>query len=491
MASFLRSFIAFFVAALLGGWIAYELLKSEIPENQSVQIIRESPRSVERIYDSTPDIKVPDGLNFVFAAEKVTPCVVHIRTYQENLYRQNSSIRNFLDQWMGRGNDPEFRPPSGSGSGVIISENGYIVTNYHVVEESDEIEVILDDKREFKAKIIGTDPTTDLALIKIEESGLSFVQYGNSDNVQIGEWVLAVGNPFDLTSTVTAGIVSAKGRNINILRNQLAIESFIQTDAAVNPGNSGGALVNLKGELVGVNTAIATRTGSFSGYSFAVPVSLVEKVTQDLLEYGEVQRALLGVIIRDVDADLAEDKGIEEIKGVYVEEVNSTSAAADAGIEKGDVILSVAGQEVNSPSELQEQVAKFRPGDEVEVNYSRDNEKESVNVVLKNTSGNTALVKREKNEIQDFDELGLSVQELNSSEQLSYGLDFGLKVVRVYEGLVDSQSNMESGFIIFEVNNEKMLKLSDLEKILNSKAERLIIEGQYSDGRQKRFQIRR
>jgi Do/DeqQ family serine protease len=392
---------------------------------------------------------------------------------------------------MDRNGEEGYRPPTGSGSGVIISSDGYIVTNYHVVESSDEIEVILDDKREFKAEVIGTDPTTDLALIKIDTERLPFVEYGSSDNVRIGEWVLAVGNPFDLTSTVTAGIVSAKGRNINILRNQLAIESFIQTDAAVNPGNSGGALVNLKGELIGVNTAIATRTGSFAGYSFAVPVSLVQKVTQDLLEFGEVQRALLGVIIRDVDADLAEAMEIEQIRGVYIEEVSESSAAFDAGLQKGDVIVSIEDTDVNSPSELQEQVAKFRPGDEIEVKYSRDNSDFKVRVKLKNTSGSTALIRREENEIINLDELGISIQKLNSGERLSYNLDNGIKVLRIYDGLIDDQTNMRQTFIIIEVNGLTISQPEDIEKILEEGAERLIIEGQYPDGRQKRFQVRR
>lgn len=492
MKRFVQFFLAFFLASLIGGFIAFELLKAELPNPEpNVQIIRENNTQSNTQWDSIPrTIKIPEGLDFIYAAERVTPTVVHIRTYQDRDYSGNSSIRQFLDRWMG---SPEnnYRPPASSGSGVIISGDGYIVTNFHVVEESEEIVVILDDKREFAAEIIGTDPTTDLALIKIQEDNLPSVSYGNSDEVRVGEWVLAVGNPFDLTSTVTAGIVSAKGRNINILRNQLAIESFIQTDAAVNPGNSGGALVNLKGELIGVNTAIATRTGSFSGYSFAVPVSLVEKVTQDLLEYGEVQRALLGVIIREVDASLAQSLGIEEIEGVFIEEVNENSAANDAGLERGDIIISINGNKVNSPAELQEQVAKYRPGREVNVKYRRGNEYIEIDVVLKNTSGNTALLRREVKEIIDFDELGISVQELDKSEMDTYALAFGLKVLRIGEGLVSDQCNMDPGFIILEVNGESMENPESLNTILNTRVGRLIVEGQYPDGRQKRFQLRR
>lgn len=489
---FLLIFLTFLFASVIGGWVAYELFKTNLPNTGSVQIIREDsgPRYT---YDTFPSksVHIPEGLDFVFAAERVTPTVVHIRTFQDDMYRRNGGVKNFFDRWMGREGEEGFRPPTGSGSGVIISSDGFIVTNYHVVESADDIEVILDDKREYPAKVIGTDPTTDLALIKIETDNLPHVQYGNSDDVRIGEWVLAVGNPFDLTSTVTAGIVSAKGRNINILRNQLAIESFIQTDAAVNPGNSGGALVNLKGELIGVNTAIATRTGSFAGYSFAVPVSLVQKVTQDLLEYGEVQRALLGVIIRDVDASLAETKGINKIQGVYIEEVSENSAAIDAGMQKGDIITAIEGSEVNSPAELQEQVAKYHPGDEITVDYSRDNSTYSVEVKLKNTSGNTALLRRENNEIIDFDELGITIQKLDAGEKMAYNLDYGVKVLRIFDGLVLEQTNMEESFIITEINGEEVIDTNDLSSELESQSSRLIIEGQYPGGRQKRFQIRR
>ncbi|QNL22341.1 trypsin-like peptidase domain-containing protein [Hyphobacterium sp. CCMP332] len=489
---FLLIFLAFLSSSVIGGWIAYELLRQDLPGQSSVQIIRENSAPTYNYDTVAPkSINIPEGLDFIFAAERVTPTVVHIRTYQEDLYRRNNRLGNLFDRWMGREGEEGYRPPTGSGSGVIISSDGFIVTNYHVVESSDEIEVILDDKREFPGKIIGTDPTTDLALIKIQSENLPFVEYGNSDNVRIGEWVLAVGNPFDLTSTVTAGIVSAKGRNINILRNNLAIESFIQTDAAVNPGNSGGALVNLKGELIGVNTAIATRTGSFAGYSFAVPVSLVQKVTEDLLEYGEVQRALLGVIIRDVDAGLAETKGIDKIKGVYIEEVSANSAALDAGLQKGDIIIAIEGAAVNSPAELQEQVAKFRPGDEIAVDYSRNNTNFSVAVKLKNTAGNTALVRRENNEIINIDDLGISIQKLDAGERLAYNLDYGVKVLRLFEGLILDQTNMEESFIITEINGEEISTPEDLNSVLESSTSRLIIEGQYPSGRQKRFQVRR
>ena len=258
------------------------------------------------------------------------------------------------------------------GSGVILSSDGYIVTNYHVIEGASRIEVTLNNKREMSAKIIGVDPTTDLALLKVRSSGLKAISFGDSDGVKVGQWVLAIGNPFNLASTVTAGIVSAKARNINILGGGYAIESFIQTDAAVNPGNSGGALVNEEGELVGINTAIMTEDGSFEGYSFAVPANLVFKVVNDLKEFGKVKRALLGVNILDVDDDRARNLGLPEVAGVYIERVNPHSGAADAGLQSGDVIMKVNGVETTTVPQLQEQVARFRPGDKIAIEFFRE-----------------------------------------------------------------------------------------------------------------------
>jgi len=270
----------------------------------------------------------------------------------------------------------------GNGSGVIISEDGYIVTNHHVIANTDSFEVTTNDKKTYKAKIIGSDPTTDLALIKIDAENLPTVIFGDSDNVQVGEWVLAVGNPFNLTSTVTLGIVSAKSRNINILSSQeYSVESFIQTDAVVNPGNSGGALVNAKGKLVGINAAILTETGSYEGYSFAIPAKLVEKVIADLKEYGEVKRAILGVLIENVDEDYAKKNNLARPKGVKIEQVNRKSSAEEAGFKSGDIIIAVNGTQTNSTSELQEKVARFRPGDVVSIEFIRDGKKRTNNNV--------------------------------------------------------------------------------------------------------------
>lgn len=320
---------------------------------------------------SQTTIAVP-MIDFTAVAEQTTPTVVHIKTSSRN----GNSIS---DMWNGGGG----QGGASSGSGVIITQDGYIVTNYHVIEGAGEIEVILNNRRNYTARIIGTDPSTDLAVIKINRTGLKHVSFGNSDKLRVGEWVMAVGNPFNLASTVTTGIVSAKARNINILDDNLAIESFIQTDAVVNPGNSGGALVNLSGQLIGVNTAIATPTGYYAGYAFAVPVNLVRKVITDIMEFGEVKRGFLGVSIRGIDGKLATKYDLDDVEGVLVADVNINSAAAAAGIEQGDIILEVEGVKVNSAPELQERISLHRPGAKVSLLIKRDNQNINKEVMLK------------------------------------------------------------------------------------------------------------
>ncbi|MFK7906013.1 MAG: S1C family serine protease [Chitinophagales bacterium] len=317
-----------------------------------------------------PTVAIP-MVDFTSVAAKTTPCVVHIKTTTPN---SNNSLG---DVWGGSGNG------GSSGSGVIISQDGYIVTNYHVIEGSNSIEVILNNRRNLNAKVIGTDPSTDLAVIRIESTNLNYIAFGDSDKLQVGEWVMAVGNPFNLASTVTTGIVSAKARNINILDDNLAIESFVQTDAAVNPGNSGGALVNLTGQLIGVNTAIATPTGYYAGYAFAVPVNIVRKVVTDIIEFGEVKRGFLGVSIRGIDGKLATKYDLDAVEGVLVANVNINSAAADAGIEQGDIILEVEGIKVNSAPELQERISLHRPGARVSLLIKRNSKNFNKEVLLK------------------------------------------------------------------------------------------------------------
>jgi serine protease Do len=377
------------------------------------------------------------------------------------------------------------QPEESSGSGVIISDDGYIVTNNHVVENGDKIQVILYDKRSYDAKVIGTDQATDLALVKIDEKDLPFIRFGNSDSVEVGDWVLAVGNPFNLESTVTAGIVSAKGRNIGIIHTNddkgnvsSAIESYIQTDAAVNPGNSGGALVNTYGELVGINSAIATPTGSFAGYSFAVPVNIVKKVIDDLAKYGMVQRGYLGITITSVDADLAKKKNLNQLKGVYVDSIYKGSAAAEAGLKTGDVITAINGTEVNSSSELQAQVSEYHPGDKITIAYLRGDKDYTSSATLKNKEGDVSY--ESKPAATDINQLGAEFSDLSSKDKHDLGIDGGVKVTKIDDGKL-SQTEIREGFIITHVNNQPVKDVDDLKRLLasNSKGNGVLIEGRY------------
>ena len=481
------------ISSLLGGVIAitgYTMLRGDegngtaLPVNYSAN----NPVSFTNFSVDTTAIKVAGGLNFVQAASLSTPSVVHIRTSYSGNRRSNvqNPFDDFLRDYFGernpRRNDQQYS--LGSGSGVIFTEDGYIVTNNHVIENADEIEVLLNDNRSYEAEVVGVDPTTDLAVIKIQERDLMPISWGNSDEIQIGEWVLAVGNPYEFRSTVTAGIVSAKARNINILRSRnpranLSIEAFIQTDAAVNPGNSGGALVNLRGELVGINTAIASPTGSYTGYSFAVPVTLVRKVAKDLVEFGTVQRALLGVSIVTVSAELAEQEDLDILKGIYVANVQPNSSALDAGIEVGDVIVAVDGREVNNVSELQEQVALNRPGDQVEVTYLRDGRRETTTATLKNSLGTVAVVDANSDR---FSTEGATFVELTDTEKEELGIANGVKLEELGDGKW-RESRMKEGFVIVKINRNEIENLDDFQDaIISSSEEGMLIEGYYPNG---------
>ena len=324
----------------------------------------------------------PQGIapvDFTQAAERSVEAVVHVKT---KYYRQQQYVDPFYQFFFGRPKQSQQPSAMASGSGVILSNDGYIVTNNHVIEDANEIEVVLNDKRTFAAQLIGTDPNTDLALLKIEATDLPTIEIGNSDDLRVGEWVLAVGNPFNLTSTVTAGIVSAKARSINILNSDMKIESFIQTDAAVNPGNSGGALVNTRGQLVGINTAIASQTGSYTGYAFAIPTAIMQKVVADLRQYGTVQRALLGIRMLDITQQVKDQLSLESMEGVYVGEVISGSAADKAGMKAGDVIVQVDGRPINASSQLQEQIGRKNPGDQIIILVRRGHRSVSLQVTL-------------------------------------------------------------------------------------------------------------
>ncbi len=419
--------------------------------------------------------QVPRGLNFLEAARTVTAAVVHISTaYGPGTF----SINPLLEQ--------QDRSVHSSGSGVIISDDGYIVTNYHVIEDATNVEVVMNNNQRYYAKIVGKDPNTDLALLKIRANRLPFVKYGDSDLVQPGEWVLAIGNPFNLNSTVTAGIVSAKARNIGVLRvqNNYQVESFIQTDAAVNPGNSGGALINLKGELIGINTAIATSNGAYQGYSFAIPVSLVRKVMDDLLEFGEVKRGLLGIAIEDVTAGIAERFDLPVSQGVWVRSVNSGSAADESGIVPGDVIIGINNHVVNTVSELQEWVARNRPGMEIEVSFVRNGEQRKVISRLKNSDGTEAISRREV----QYDIEGSQFENVPYRELARLLLEGGVKVKRVGDGKW-KKAGISEDFIIGFIDRVPVDNVEDLNRILEYKRGGMLVEGFFADGRKGTFGV--
>ncbi|MFC2151899.1 Do family serine endopeptidase [Bacteroidota bacterium] len=420
-------------------------------------------------YSQVPISTNGQTLDFTEAAERSIHAVVHV-TSKYNLenddYYQNP-IYEFLFGEIQR------QPTVSFGSGVIISEDGYIVTNYHVVEKSDEIQVVLNDKRTYKAELIGTDPGTDLALLKVAATELPYIIIGNSDILKVGEWVLAVGNPFNLTSTVTAGIVSAKARNINVLRNQsnYPIESYIQTDAAVNRGNSGGALVNLNGELVGINSAIVSPSGAYSGYSFAIPINLVKKVVADLIKYGEVQRAVLGVTIREVSSEDAEKYNLDKIEGIRIDNLSEDGAAKAAGLKIGDIIIEINNVVVNSNAELTEQIGKYRPGETIYITVKRDNKRKQFEVLLRNMLGNTKIVKAE----EYLSILGASFRKLDSRDKRLFGTEYGVKVIDLNEGAL-KRAGIKEGYVITHIENEKVIQVEDIKRVLSEKGKGALVE---------------
>lgn len=437
-------------------------------------------------------------VDFRKAARNTLPAVVHIRSsvrYQGGEADRELDLRMIPDPFrdffsVPRENQRRGQAPmrQGSGSGVIISDDGYIVTNNHVIDNASELEVTLNDKRTYTATVIGVDPSTDIALIKIDEEDLEFIGFANSDDVEVGEWAVAVGNPFNLSSTVTAGIVSAKGRSINIMRGRTPIESFIQTDAAVNPGNSGGALVNLDGHLIGINTAIASPTGSYSGYSFAVPSNIVNKVVADLKEYGVVQRGFIGALIRNVDNDLAEEAGLSTAEGVYVDSLTANSAAADAGIKSGDVIVAVDGYPVKSSPQLLEYIGRHRPGDEVPITVMRNGNERSILVTLRNREGTTDIIRKEDVVSAELvSSLGATFKDLSADDISGLDIDGGVQVVELGRGKLSQETNMEKGFIITKINRTPVKSVKDLEKILSQEQGGVMLEGVYPDSAQKYY----
>lgn len=469
----------------LSGWGKYS-------EPATITTVAHVP-AVDAYYSDSDKVSVlpPD---FTITAERSMPAVVHVKTSQtysrspqSNYQRIPEAFRDYFEglPFEFREGTPEDGQPygpqlrQGSGSGVIIDKNGYIATNNHVVEGADAIEVTLNDNRTYKASVIGTDPTTDLALIKIDASDLPYLRFVNSDEVKVGEWVVAVGNPFNLNSTVTAGIVSAKGRNINILREQYAIESFIQTDAAINRGNSGGALVNLSGDLIGINTAIASPTGTYSGYGFAIPSNIVAKVIEDLRNYGVVQRAVLGVRIISLNSDLAKEKDIDLNDGVYVDTLLANSAAGKAGIQPGDVIISIDDKPVKSAPELQEIIGRKRPGDKIEVTVYREGKEKTLPVTLINLEGKVQPVTKKERDVIEI--LGVEFETLDAETARRLDLKGGVEVVDIGNGVIRNQTNMREGFIITHIENQPVNTKEELKEFLEKREGGIKVEGIYKD----------
>ena len=443
-------------------------------------------------------------VDLTYAAEKSLPSVVHILSTKNSKVQtvevENDPFSDFFSDPFGFFGNPQgnggkqrrsVRTPKqqGSGSGVIISADGYIVTNNHVVADADELTVTLNDNKEYSARIIGTDKASDLALIKIDGKNLPAITIANSDDIKVGEWVLAVGNPFNLTNTVTAGIVSAKARSLY----QNGVESFIQTDAAINPGNSGGALVNTRGELIGINAMLYSQTGSFSGYGFAIPTSIMNKVVADLKQYGTVQRALIGIQGQDVKnyVDAKKDKGedidLGTMEGIYVAKVTEESAAEEAGMKEGDVITAIDGKPVNKMAELQEVLAKKRPGDKVTVTYLRDKKKATKTITLKNEKGNTQVVKK-----ADLDVLGGNFRAITNAQKEQLNIGYGLEVLKVNSGRLKT-AGITKGFIIQRVNDNAVKTIDDLQNAVKeastSKDPVLYIQGVYPTGKKAYFAV--
>jgi len=415
-------------------------------------------------------------VDFTYAAEQTVHAVVHVRT--KTMVEQPD---NPIMEWFyGDRYSSKPREVSGFGSGVIISADGYIITNNHVIEDAENIEVKLNDNRIFNAELVGRDPSTDIALLKIKADNLTYLKYGDSDKLKVGEWVLAVGNPFNLTSTVTAGIVSAKGRSLGLINSEYSIESFIQTDAALNPGNSGGALVDTKGQLVGITSAIYSPSGAYAGNSFAIPVSIVKKVIDDIRQYGEVQRAIIGVRMQDVSAEDADKENLTELKGAKIIEVIDGSSAEDANLKENDIIIKIDGVTINNSSELREQVGKHRPGDKATITYVRNGKENTVSVTMKNVAGNTSVVTPGMGIGSIF---GARLEAISQTDKQLYNVASGVKIIELNDGIFKDMG-LKKGTIILTVNGKKVNGAEEVRQATNNNERTLkSIEGITSDGR--------
>lgn len=489
MTSFKKTLLALLVVAGVSSATSIALFSTLQDKSETTSINADTdPSAYATPTTFTPVVSRPAvETDFTRAAASTVNAVVSIKSTTMQQQRSSGSMEEeFFKYFFGQGRrDYTPQPRVGMGSGVIISEDGYIVTNNHVIDQADKIEVTLNDKRSFEATLIGSDPVTDLALLKIDAEKLPIVRFGDSDKLQVGEWVLAVGNPFQLNSTVTAGIVSAKSRNLGMIApsSRMGIESFIQTDAAVNPGNSGGALVNTAGELVGINTAIYSETGNYAGYSFAIPTSIVSKVITDLKQYGSVQRAMLGVSIMEMNDQLAKEKKIELRKGVYVAEVSERSAALEAGLESGDVIVAINGVATPTVAILQEQIARYRPGDKVKIEYFRGKDKKEADATLKNSDGNTEVTKA-----SNIDMLGATLKEASDELKNKLRIRGGVEVTKVKEGQF-KKAGIRDGFVILDINGERIMNVKNVEAVFQSlmrgetRDKVMFIKGLYPNGR--------
>ena len=435
-------------------------------------------------------------VDFTQAAAIAIPTAVHIKTtttprqVNNNLPRQKNPFsdlfggdEDLFNQFFGNGQQLRMQPQMASGSGVIISEDGYIVTNNHVVNGADQVTVTLSNRKTYTAKVIGADPAYDLAVLKVDAKNLPFMLYGNSEDVKIGQWVLAIGYPLTLDATVTAGIISAKARSLGLNRDKtgdraMAVESYLQTDAAVNPGNSGGPLINTSGQLIGLNSAIASPTGYYSGYSYAIPVNIVRKVINDLIKYGSVQRGFLGASFLDASLLSDEQKSKEGIPanadGIFITQTTKNSAAAEAGIKKGDQLRKIENVEINSGSELQEQLSRFKPGDKVNITYERDNKMVTVPVTLKNNAGNFEIVKADAM----IDKLGANLVTLDKNKAKEYGITGGVVVKKINDGVINNQTRMRDGFIITKVNGKSVNSVEEMKATIGT-SKSIKVEGIY------------
>ena len=474
-------------SALVAGVTTYALMEKNAGKEMVVAVQQDSSFAMPTALFG--DSKPAQPVDLTEAAENSIHAVVHIKSTQlgktQTVTQMPDLFDFFFGDGMGRQQQVRTQPRVGFGSGVIISKDGYIVTNNHVIEGADEIEVKLNDNREYKGKLIGTDPNTDLALVKIEGDDFPIIPIGDSEALRVGEWVLGVGNPFKLTSTVAAGSVSAKARTRGVYSG--GIESFIQTDAAINQGNSGGALVNARGELVGINAVLSSPTGAYAGYGFAIPTSIMTKVVDDLKEFGTVQRAILGISGHDLGDERTKDKELGTVEGVYVAGVTDGSGAKAAGVEPGDVVVKIAGKKVHNMAELQESIAKHRPGDKVSVTIMREKKEKTLEVTLKNLQGNTEVVKK-----FDLDMLGAAYKPMSDDMKRHLGVSYGLQVTGVEKGKF-AEAGIKRGFVILKVNGTKITSEEDLANVLkaaNQSPERvLFISGYYESGRRANYAV--